>query len=436
MAEEVRAKQHPVIATIPFGDGPWGIAIANSGDLWVANHGSVGARLISQGGAVPNSVALIDAESGQRRLIREVGARPTSIVMNANRSLIAVGGEYAPTTLMAIDASFDLRLPASTGGSGQAFSPDGKRLYAVSFREVLVIDTETGLEQKRSQLPAFLAGIAVSLDGSTLFVGASTGSEVFILDTESLTLLDVVALPESGVREILAASNGSDLYVSGGERFSSSGSLFVIDIPSRSLRKRIRLPTSNSWAMALTPNGSRLYVTLAQENGRVVVLDTAAGDVIGTIPVGSNPRGIAINALGTRAYVTNLSSNSISVLDLTKPLPNPPSSPARVFVKAKRGYAIVSWRESKSPGGAPVEVYEVTTNQGPQTCKSDTGQCTIRGLVPGKNYVFMVRARNAFGLSQARTTDAIKALAPPPRRPSPTPSPRPTPSPKPEQQLS
>ena len=49
--------------------------------------------------------------------------------------------------------------------------------------------------------------------------------------------------------------------------------------------------------------------------GKVAVINTATNTVIGTVKVGANPAGIALNADGTRAYVTNSSGNSVSVID-------------------------------------------------------------------------------------------------------------------------
>ncbi|HLB25375.1 MAG TPA: hypothetical protein VJM83_03495, partial [Nitrospirota bacterium] len=37
----------------------------------------------------------------------------------------------------------------------------------------------------------------------------------------------------------------------------------------------------------------------------VSVIDTATNTVVATIPVGTQPRGVAVNLAGTRVYVTN-----------------------------------------------------------------------------------------------------------------------------------
>ncbi len=56
------------------------------------------------------------------------------------------------------------------------------------------------------------------------------------------------------------------------------------------------------------------YITNAGSN-TISVIDTATNTVTATIPVGTNPRGVAVNPTGTMVYVANYDSNTISVID-------------------------------------------------------------------------------------------------------------------------
>src|SRR5438132_5602524 len=58
------------------------------------------------------------------------------------------------------------------------------------------------------------------------------------------------------------------------------------------------------------------YVTNASSNN-VSVIDTASNTVVATVRVGSGPSGVAITPDGTRAYVTNGTNvgNTVSVID-------------------------------------------------------------------------------------------------------------------------
>ena len=68
----------------------------------------------------------------------------------------------------------------------------------------------------------------------------------------------------------------------------------------------------------LNPVGSRAYVANSNSN-TVSVIDTASNTVVGTVPLGNvTPRAIAINPAGSRVYVataSSTSSNSVSVID-------------------------------------------------------------------------------------------------------------------------
>jgi YVTN family beta-propeller protein len=56
------------------------------------------------------------------------------------------------------------------------------------------------------------------------------------------------------------------------------------------------------------------YVTNVRSNN-VSVIDTATNQVVATVAVGSTPFGVAVTSDGTHTYVTNRDSNSVSVID-------------------------------------------------------------------------------------------------------------------------
>ena|SRR6476661_4506771 len=67
--------------------------------------------------------------------------------------------------------------------------------------------------------------------------------------------------------------------------------------------------------VAITPNGARAYVTNLTGN-TVSVIDTTTNSVSTTIPAGLSTRSLAITPDGARAYVTEIGSNTISVIDM------------------------------------------------------------------------------------------------------------------------
>lgn len=68
-------------------------------------------------------------------------------------------------------------------------------------------------------------------------------------------------------------------------------------------------------SLYLAANAGPFAYTANQSNNTVSVVDTATDTLVSTIPVGARPRRLAINALATEVYVSNVNGNSVSVID-------------------------------------------------------------------------------------------------------------------------
>jgi YVTN family beta-propeller protein len=66
--------------------------------------------------------------------------------------------------------------------------------------------------------------------------------------------------------------------------------------------------------VAVSPNGSEVYVTNLNTDS-VSVIDAATRSVVDTVPVGNSPVDVAPSLDGSRLFVTNLGSGSVSVID-------------------------------------------------------------------------------------------------------------------------
>ena len=71
----------------------------------------------------------------------------------------------------------------------------------------------------------------------------------------------------------------------------------------------------SSRGLALTADGSILLV-VNPDSGSLTLLDTSDRSVIVEVPVGEDPRCVAVDERGIRAYVTNRGSGTLSVIDL------------------------------------------------------------------------------------------------------------------------
>lgn len=414
-----------VIQTINFGDGPWGVASSSNGLLYVVNHGSVGGNPTPSGGAQPNTLSIIDAESGTLVSSQPMGPRPVSVTLDSNRSQMFVGGSFYSILIQVNSPQNSATIPISNNQSGQAFSADGTRLYVASFKDIVVFSTKSATEEKRVSLSDYISGLVLSPDGQTIFALGKYSGVIYVIDSATLSVNSTISTGDNGsLLEAELSGDGSRLYVS-----DESDGVYVIDAINRIVLGLITFGRyQDSWALAISKDGSRLYVTSTNRN-LVSVVNTQSNTVMGSIPVQSNPRGIAINESGTRAYVTNLSSNSISVIDLLKPIPQLPVAPTNPKAVAGKQQAMVMWTRSKSTGVYRVTEYEVSATPGSQKCRSQGSRCKVTGLLPGVTYRFEIRARNAYGLSPKATTRSVKMPAP--SRPNQQQPPVPPPSLKP-----
>ncbi len=106
-------------------------------------------------------------------------------------------------------------------------------------------------------------------------------------------------------------------------------------------------PTGN--AVAINPNLARAVVNRSVPDNELVLVDLTSNAVAGTFPVGTDPRGVAVNPISNTAVVANHADGTVSVLDMvsqsvaaTIDLGAPPTNPVGVAVDANLNRAVVA----------------------------------------------------------------------------------------------
>jgi YVTN family beta-propeller protein len=175
------------------------------------------------------------------------------------------------------------------------------------------------------------APYGVAVVGNIAYVANQGTNTVTVLDTSSggaPTLVRTITVG-SGPAGLVASPDGSKVYVanqnSGTVSVIRTSDNSVVDInPATTTVDSIKVGSQPQF-LAVNTAGSRLYVTNFGSN-TVSVIDTATYKLIDTNPatttvdsiqVGSNPRGIAYvqTATGGRVYVVNRSSGTVSVIN-------------------------------------------------------------------------------------------------------------------------
>jgi YVTN family beta-propeller protein len=193
---------------------------------------------------------------------------------------------------------------------------------------VSVIDVATDKPGCEIRVGTAPGGIAVTPEGSKVFV--STGDIASSLSVIDVAANAVAATVPGGTTPVAVAASLSRAYITN----ANDNTVTVIDAATNGFVMNIDVGC-NPLGIALNADGSRAYVTVCGADhacatcpvppavGDVQVIDTTTNLVIQTIPVGIFPRGVVVSPDGTRVYVSNLCATgglnctpgSVSVID-------------------------------------------------------------------------------------------------------------------------
>jgi YVTN family beta-propeller protein len=160
--------------------------------------------------------------------------------------------------------------------------------------------------------------IPAHASAGTLVVANKAEASVSLIDHSSG---DVVATLETGQgpHEVGISPDGrSALVTNYGTRENPGNSLTLLDIPAARVTRTIdlgdyRRPHGVEWL-----DDRRAAITV-EDNRALIVLDTTSGEVVQAIDTDQDvSHMVALPPTGDRAYVTNIGSGSLTVIDLGK----------------------------------------------------------------------------------------------------------------------
>jgi len=221
-------------------------------------------------------------------------------------------------------------VPAGTSPEGVVISPNGKSVYVTTVAcgaqpcvgAAEVIDTTTNAVTTTIVIgkvsPSPLAGIAMSPDGTRVYVGAADGNQVFAIDTATNSIAATIATANSRSADVAISPDGSRVYAAGWVfgPYNSTYYVDVINTQTNAVSASILLGNQETPVrIAVTPDGGHAYVI--GDAGHMWVVDTTVNALMSTITVsaGNLLNGVAFTPDGTRVYVTCGKVNSIFVLD-------------------------------------------------------------------------------------------------------------------------
>jgi YVTN family beta-propeller protein len=221
-------------------------------------------------------------------------------------------------------------IPLTNHPNNVAVSKDGKRVYVAIVAgagAIDVIDTGTLTRVKSIRTEGGIHNTYVTPDGKFVVAGSIPGRKVTVIDQKTEEILWTVPTRE-GVRPMTFDTNpdGSTkrifLQLSGFNGFTT------IDFATHMLGAEIKLPElpaaervteglqgSPAHGLAVTSDGKILGV-LSKMNTRIYFFSLPDLKMLGESKVGHHPDWLTFTPDGTRVYVANAGSNSVSVVDV------------------------------------------------------------------------------------------------------------------------
>ncbi len=269
-----------------------------------------------------------------------LGDLPVQIAVHPREPILAIlhagYGEHEVVTANATTGKIMGRVSLPASFSGLVWSHDGKRLFAgggfddkiyrfeyadglLSGKSVFSYPSGAASPGGSHRVPA---GLALSADGSTLYVAGAFGHSLARFDALSGAFRGEIALEEESFPYGLALDDAHKrLYVS----LWSKAKVAVVDTD--------KFETCGQWAtqehpneMLLAQKGKFLFVANANRN-TVTVIDTEAGKAVETIgtaldpnaPPGSTPSSLALSNDETLLFVSNANTNNLAVVNVKDP---------------------------------------------------------------------------------------------------------------------
>ena len=334
-----------VLTTIGVGPNPAGLAITpNNLFAYVANNNNVG---ISGGSSV--SVLNLTNNTVETTISDSSFNQPYTVTINASGTKAYVTNTNS-TTVSIIDLATNV-VTSTIGGfdgpSGFVIAPNGTIAYVNNYggpsgvgsgngTTVSVVDLNSNSIIATITVGLAPAAMAITPNGAYVYVvnyvdGNPGNGTISVIETSTNTVVDTIN-GLFGPFAIAITPDGEYAYVTnfGSNNFSPVGTtVSVVNISSNTITATIPLGTQPA-GIAITPSGSYAYVSLYNTlyegagytnltayKGTVKIIDIQTNTVISpTINVGLSPDAIAISSNGEFAYVSNYTSNTVSVIPL------------------------------------------------------------------------------------------------------------------------
>jgi YVTN family beta-propeller protein len=278
---------------------------------------------------------------------------------------------------------------------GGALSPDGKQIALVNAgynaHNFYLTDATTGQVLQTILLKDAWNGIVWASDGQKIYVSGGGAPQITVLERQASGLFAPgapILLPElKGDKE--RKSGEPQAYVSGLALSKDGSTLFAGNLAtdtiykinladSRIQTRKVLDHNAHPYCLRLGPDGASLYVTQGAL-GSVAVLDALTLEVKKTLITDKHPNDIAFSPDGERLFVSCGNSDTVVVFDLESSQVEERIA-VRLTPKAPAG--AIPNALSITPDGKTLAVADAGNNCVALVDISDRGASVVRGFVP------------------------------------------------------
>lgn len=271
-----------------------------------------------------NAIASADGASvifalGNSYVVSPAGERREGIASFATGAVAQRTGPFAyvansgSNSVSVIDTARNAvtaTIPVGSGSTHTAVNRSASRAFVNDFNAnmVHVIDTATNAVVSSIAVGGGPQVAVVNSAGTRMYVTNRNTNNVSVIDLASGTVMATLAVGPGPLAIALGRTRG---FVTNND----GNTVSYMDIANNLSLPGTITVGNNPTGIVLNSAGTRLYVANSG-SGTVSVADPVAGTVIGTITVGNTPRGLRFNANGSRLYVANAGDGTVGIIDV------------------------------------------------------------------------------------------------------------------------
>lgn len=288
--------QPEAVATIPLGKRPRGIS-ASGGLLYIALSGSpfappgVDESKLPPADKSADGIGVVDLKTNKMVKKIDAGSDPEQFALSRDGKILYASNEDdGSLSILDLDSGKIVgKLPAGGEPEGVTLSPDGKFVYVTSENDGIVSAVDTAAKQvvKSIKVGRRPRSIVFLPDGSRAFVTNENDGALTVIDAVKHEPLRSITLGEGVLPMGMAITkDGSKLYVSTGR----TKKVFVVDTASEKILASFEVG-QRPWGIALSPDETLLFTANGPAND-ISVIDVASRTVLRKIKAGNRPWGV------------------------------------------------------------------------------------------------------------------------------------------------